>query len=82
LSIWLCHAENQKFIISHEESQNHQGTAQGRKPQMDTDRHRSEGAAKKPAVTQQVKDFFHKNLCSSVFICGFNCFCQPNRGKN
>ena len=41
---------------------------------MNTDRHRSEGVAKKPVVTQQVKDFFHKNLCSSVFICGFNCF--------
>jgi hypothetical protein len=41
---------------------------------MNTDGHKSEGIAKKPVVTQQVKDFFHKNLCSSVFICGFNCF--------
>ena len=49
---------------------------------MNTNRHRSEGVAKKPAVTQRVKDFFHKNLSPSVCICGINSFCQPNRGKN
>jgi hypothetical protein len=32
--------------------------------------------AGKPVVTQQVKDFFHKNLCSSVFICGFRFFLE------
>jgi hypothetical protein len=81
LSIWLCHDENQKNKISHEQYQHRQGTAQRRKPQMNTDRHRSEGVAKKPAVTQQVKDFFHKNLCSSVFICGFNCFFHGMAGR-
>jgi hypothetical protein len=35
-----------------------------------TDEHRSEGVAKQTGVTQQVKDYFHKNLCSSVLICG------------
>jgi len=31
LSIWLCHDENQKHKITHEEQQNRQGTAQWRK---------------------------------------------------
>jgi hypothetical protein len=75
----LCHDENQKHTIAHEEHQNRKGTAE---PQMNTDGHRSEGVAKKTVVSQQVKDFFHKNLCLSVCICGINSFCQPNRGKN
>jgi hypothetical protein len=48
-----------------------------------TDEHRSEGVAKKPAFTQQVKDFFHKNLCSSVALTAFlrmSCPCQSDPG--
>jgi len=44
------------------------------KPQMDTDRHRSEEVAKKPGVIQGVKASLQKNLCSSVSICGFCSF--------
>ena len=44
------------------------------KPQMNTDRHRSEGVAHETAVTQRVKDVFQSNLCSSVSICGFRSF--------
>src|ERR1700722_8624202 len=41
------------------------------KPQMNTDGHRSEGVANEPTVTRRVKDVSQRNLCSSVFICGF-----------
>jgi hypothetical protein len=43
---------------------------------MDTDKHRSEGVAKKARVTQRAKDAFQRNLCSSVSICGFLLFYQ------
>jgi hypothetical protein len=75
----LWHDENQKDKIIHEEQQNRKGTAE---PRMNTDRHRPEEVAKKPAASHQVKDFFHKNLGLSVFICGLYSFCQSNRGNN
>jgi hypothetical protein len=43
-------------------------------PQMNTNRHRSEGAATKTGVTQRVKDVFQRNPRSSASICGSRFF--------
>ncbi len=50
------------------------------KPQMNTDRHRTEKvASESDALAKSWSTFSLKNLCSSVLICGFRLFLELNR---